>query len=241
LSCFKTSHCFIALQLVCKHQIRTASGRQGTVISLRAKLYKYETKLTLPRWQEKMIRCCVTLKQASTVPGLGSSEFELSITSVSLRMNSGFCCRLSLHVFLLPIIDSHERILREWLTGGRTWSWRPPYVHSPSNVGHLCCWFAPFLPHEQDVRPKWTEYHVKWIQYLFQLAWLYQDRESTGNCNWAVFNIVVGCLGVWGVRLIDAACSRTWPAWVRSCITGGHVGFFKLITHSRWVVHSWPP
>ena len=51
--------------------------------SLRAKVYKYETKLTLPQWQEKMMKCCVTLRQASAIPGLGSNEFELSITNVS--------------------------------------------------------------------------------------------------------------------------------------------------------------
>jgi hypothetical protein len=53
------------------------------VTSLRAKLYKYETKLTLPRWQEKMTGCCIALKQASTLPGLGINEFELTITDVS--------------------------------------------------------------------------------------------------------------------------------------------------------------
>jgi hypothetical protein len=54
------------------------------VTSLRAKVHKYETKLTLPRWQEKMMRCLVSLKQACTMPGLGSNEFELVITNVSL-------------------------------------------------------------------------------------------------------------------------------------------------------------
>lgn len=62
------------------HLIRTAGSRQGCVTSLRAKLYKYETKLTLPRWQEKMTGCCIALKQASTLPGLGINEFELTIT-----------------------------------------------------------------------------------------------------------------------------------------------------------------
>lgn len=65
------------------HLIRTANDREGTVISFRAKMYKYETKLTLPRWQEKMMRCCVSLKQAVAMPGLGSTEFVLSITNVS--------------------------------------------------------------------------------------------------------------------------------------------------------------
>ncbi|XP_024362912.1 uncharacterized protein [Physcomitrium patens] len=63
------------------HLIRTANDREGTVISFRAKMYKYETKLTLPRWQEKMMRCCVSLKQAVAMPGLGSTEFVLSITN----------------------------------------------------------------------------------------------------------------------------------------------------------------
>jgi hypothetical protein len=54
------------------------------VTSLRAKVYKYETKLTLPRCQEKMMRCLVSLKQACTMPGLGNNEFKLVIANVSL-------------------------------------------------------------------------------------------------------------------------------------------------------------
>ncbi|KAH9571302.1 hypothetical protein CY35_02G088200 [Sphagnum magellanicum] len=61
------------------HLIRTAGSRQGTVISIHARLYKFETKLTLPRWQEKMMTCRIALQQSSTLPGLGASEFELYI------------------------------------------------------------------------------------------------------------------------------------------------------------------
>ncbi|KAG0624091.1 hypothetical protein M758_3G223400 [Ceratodon purpureus] len=60
------------------HLIRTANSRQGSVTSLRARVYKYETKLTLPRWQEKMMKCSVSLRQTSS---LESNEFELSITN----------------------------------------------------------------------------------------------------------------------------------------------------------------
>jgi hypothetical protein len=49
------------------------------VISIHARLYKFETKLTLPRWQEKMMTCRIALQQSSTLPGLGASEFELYI------------------------------------------------------------------------------------------------------------------------------------------------------------------
>lgn len=81
--------CFWCGWIAC--QIRTAGSRQGTVISIHARLYKFETKLTLPRWQEKMMTCRIALQQSSTLPGLGASEFELYIVSLLILLWMLFC------------------------------------------------------------------------------------------------------------------------------------------------------
>lgn len=48
-------------------------------MSLQAKLYKYETCVTLPHWQEKLMACNVKLRHA--VADLAA--FEVIITAVS--------------------------------------------------------------------------------------------------------------------------------------------------------------
>lgn len=124
-------------------QIRTAGSRQGCVTSIQAKLYKYETKLTLPRWQEKMTRCCVALKQASTLPGLGINEFELTITDVSLLSKFALCDvqwrLLNIWYYFRFLLSWLQITLSKCSAGGWIWRCKLRFVHASPCIRHLCC------------------------------------------------------------------------------------------------------
>lgn len=61
------------------HLIRCAGGKQGVVMNIIVKLHKFETRLTLPRWQEKMLTCHALLRQSANSLVNRLHEFELVI------------------------------------------------------------------------------------------------------------------------------------------------------------------
>lgn len=53
------------------------------VMSITAKLHKFETKLTLPRWQEKMLTCHASLRESCNAPaGNKPNGFDIVINNV---------------------------------------------------------------------------------------------------------------------------------------------------------------
>eukprot|EP00897_Mesotaenium_endlicherianum_P003056 jgi/Mesen1/2779/ME000170S01888 len=67
------------------HLVRCAGVSGGQVVSLEGiKLHKYETRLTLPCWQEKMLQARVSLRRCDRVlDHLGVGDYELLIEQVS--------------------------------------------------------------------------------------------------------------------------------------------------------------
>ncbi|KAH7285238.1 hypothetical protein KP509_33G018400 [Ceratopteris richardii] len=60
------------------HMIRCVD-ESGVVFHMTAKLYKFETRLTLPRWQEKMLFCHASLRKITKILPDRPDEFELII------------------------------------------------------------------------------------------------------------------------------------------------------------------
>ncbi|KAJ7530796.1 hypothetical protein O6H91_14G019700 [Diphasiastrum complanatum] len=63
------------------HMVRTADTRQGVITSICGKLHKFETCLTLPRWQEKLISCNATFRRTCLSSGNGYKDYEMVITA----------------------------------------------------------------------------------------------------------------------------------------------------------------
>ncbi|KAI5077277.1 hypothetical protein GOP47_0007101 [Adiantum capillus-veneris] len=59
------------------HLIRCAEEKDGLVMSMTSKLHKFETRLTLPRWQEKMLLCHTSLRKSASTVGNKIDEFDL--------------------------------------------------------------------------------------------------------------------------------------------------------------------
>ncbi|MCO5610244.1 hypothetical protein L7F22_064480 [Adiantum nelumboides] len=59
------------------HLIRCAEGKDGLIMSMTSKLHKFETRLTLPRWQEKMLLCHASLRKSANREGSKADEIEL--------------------------------------------------------------------------------------------------------------------------------------------------------------------